>query len=63
MNCSDVIKKLQEIIELDGDLQCYICQIYAEDEGELTEVKAIETCVLGHPDGVSELVRIMDWVD
>ncbi len=63
MKCSEVILKLQEILERDGDLPVFISQVLAEDDGELTLIEGIDTCVLCNPERKPELIRIIDWVD
>lgn len=63
MKCSEVILKLQEILERDGDLPVFISQVCAEDDGELTLAEGIDTCVLCNPERRPELIRIIDWID
>lgn len=61
MKCSEAIKKLQEIIDTDGDLPLYISQVDYENGLDLSKVKSIETVVNGETKPF--LVRIIDWID
>ena len=42
---------------------CYLCYWFKEDDGELTLIEGIDTCVLCNPERKPELIRIIDWVD
>jgi len=63
MLCSEVIKKLQEIQDRDGDLPVFISQVLADIEGEMTLVEGIDAVLLCNPELKPELIRIVDWVD